>query len=178
MISNRWLELEETLGKSFQCSLFADKKPSLLLPCPKPTRKVFCFMYWSSSSFKGMQGSWVSCHPINTVQPVRVSLALLKKRELETDRKKSIFRRAGEVFFFSLQLAVSKCYPTASQLPRAVPHTPQCQHLHTHCCSSLSSPHPLHIISTETLGCTLPSTEIAHTSRINKHIIFHTLIAQ
>lgn len=177
MVSNHWIELEETLGISFQCSPFTDKKPSLLLPCPKPTRKVFCFTYWTSSSFKGMQGSWVSCHLINTGQPVRASLASLKKRELETDRKKSIFRRTGKVFFFfPQQLAVSECYPTASQLPRAAPHTPQCQH--THCCSSLSSPHPLHIISTETLGCTLPSTEIAHTSCINKHIIFHTLIAQ
>lgn len=100
MISNHWIELEETLGKSFQCSLFADKKPSLLLPCPQPTSKVFCFTYWTSSWFKGMQGSWVSCHLINTVQPVRASLALLKKRELETERKKSIFRRVGKVFFF------------------------------------------------------------------------------
>lgn len=125
MVCSYWIELEGTLGISFQLQI---KSLLYFFPALSLQEKYFVLRIEPLHHLREFKAAeWVVTSSIQS--SLRASLALLKKGELETDRKKSIFRRAGKVFFFfSLQLAVSKCYPTTSQSPRAVPHTPQCHH--------------------------------------------------
>lgn len=135
---NYWLKwsgitgigLEEMLGISFRCSLFADKKPSLPLPCLKPTKKVFWFRYWTSSSFKGTQGSWVSCYLINTGQLVRASPASFDRESWERigrktcsgEQEKSFYPPASNIRMLSNCITITPhCCPHTRVSP--LPHT-------------------------------------------------------
>lgn len=147
-VANRGTGPEVTFGISFQCSLFADTEPFLPLSHLKPTRKAF-FPFLGIEPFHHLRKhkavDWIIS---SSIQSITSESHLPQLIERAGKRNKT--RRESKDFSLQFQH-----YPTAQLLHKYYRTTPS-THIHSFS-SSLCSPHPLHIISTETLGYMPPS---------------------